>query len=90
MFYSKLSNLNIICQLALSEMCAIKQGEETVSQEELPRKCIFHKVTQLRTVFGIFPVISNGNKKRCNLSLSLLVLTFKDSEIPNQSFHSLT
>lgn len=59
MLYSKLNNLNTVCQLALSETCAIKKGEEMVSQEELPRKCIFRKVTQLRTVFGIFPVIPN-------------------------------
>lgn len=69
---------------------AIKKGEETVSQEEFSRKCIFRKVTQLRTVFGIFPAMSNGYKKRRSLSLSLLVLTFRDREIPNQSFHSLT
>lgn len=38
MLYSERNNLNIICQLALSEMCAIREREETVSREELPRK----------------------------------------------------
>lgn len=38
MLYSECNNLNIICQLALSEMCTIKEREETVSWEELPRQ----------------------------------------------------